>query len=125
VAGKLVPVAAKGVVRLVERLKGRGKGTEVKKPMADSILADLFKLAEQLVPGLGLPQGGEVGAIIQAAWEELNSAGKLKGEATALDPDAESTPAMPVLSKGTMLLCAAVLEREAAQLRKAAEDALD
>jgi hypothetical protein len=50
----------------------------------------------------------------------------LNGEATALDPDDEAPPAAgPVVSKPTLLLCAAVLEREAAELRKAANNAMD
>lgn len=121
--GKLLPVAAKGVVRLVERIKGHGNGPTEKKPMADGLLAALFGLLENAVPGLGLPQGDEVGQLVQSAWEALNKAGKLKGPDTSLDDD--EVPADAPFSKTTLVLCATLMEREAANMRKAAEHAMD
>lgn len=112
---KLIPIAAKGVVRLVERVKGRGNGPTDKKPMAEELLGGLLRAIQADVPGLGLPQGGEVGQLVQDAWAALQSSGKLKGHETALEDD--DTP--EGLSKGTLLLCAEVLESEAARIRKA------
>lgn len=113
---KLIPVASKVVVRLVEKLKGKGNGSTEKKPLAETYLAQVFGAIDAAVPGLGLPQGAEIGALVDKAVAALNEGGQLKGVDTSLDPD----EAHAAVSPEVLLLCAGLMEVEAARLRKAA-----
>ncbi len=103
----LLPVVLKGVVSLVERIKGNGKGPEEKKPLAVDIIKTLF--ASLQAPGVGLPKDDkEIGVLVESTVAELNAAGKLKGYATVVDSDIDA----PLLE-----LCAVLLEGQARRLR--------
>lgn len=104
----LIPAAARAVVALVEKIKGKGHGADEKKPLATEILQLVFGAVQKRTPGVGLPQdAAEVDGLVQTAWAELNSAGQLKGHATRLAS----------LDDATLELCASALECQAARLR--------
>lgn len=106
-----LPLAIKGIVALVDRLKGSGNGEKEKKPLAVALAKTLFEGLE--TPGLGLPKEvTEISRLVQDAWAELNAKGVLKGFDTQLD----AVPGM-AMDSPLMLLCAASLESQAARLR--------
>lgn len=72
------------VVKLVDRIFGRGGGKERKLPAALEIVKAI--VAKFAAPGVGLPGDDELSGWIQAAVDALNSAGELKGPQTVIDP---------------------------------------
>ena len=105
-----LPLALKGIVTLVERLKGNGSGKD-KKPLAVSLAKTLFDALRD-TPGLGLPESvEEIGNLVEATVTELNGAGRLKGYETVVD----------TIDAGTLTLCASMLELKAGQLRELAK----
>lgn len=104
----LLPVIAKGVVLLVDKIKGSGTGAE-KKPLATEILQLIFGNLQTSTPGLGLPSDmAGVGAIVEDTVKNLNDQGKLKGHATVVDSDIDAA---------LLNLCATFLESKARELR--------
>lgn len=106
----VLPLAVKGIVTLVEKIKGDGTGKE-KKPLAVNLIKTLFDSLKG-TPGLGLPDSvEEIGNLVEAVVKELNGAGQLKGHDTIVS----------TMDAGTLNLCATLMEGKAAQLRELAK----
>lgn len=104
----LLPIAVRGIVMLIDRIKGDGTGAE-KKPLAVDIVKLLFENLQKSTPGLGLPQSAaEIGKLVEDTVARLNGEGKLKGFATIVGDEIDS---------GLMIVCAAMLEQNAKRLR--------
>lgn len=104
----LLPVIAKGVVLLVDKIKGDGTGAE-KKPLATELLQLIFGNLRTSTPGLGLPNDAAgIGSIVEDTVKSLNGQGKLKGHATVVDS---------AIDAALLKLCATFLESKAQELR--------
>jgi len=107
----MLPAAIKGIIAIVDKIKGSGGGAE-KKPLAIDIVKLIFDTLQKTVPGLGLPQDvAEIAKVVQDNVDALNAAGALKGHDT-LVPLAVDAP--------LLTLCASLLETKASQLRQLA-----
>ena len=85
----LVPLLGKAVVKLVEKVHGRDplkpEQGPAKKFDAVSLFRRLLAAVQQEVPGLGMPEGEEIGNLIEAFHAELKAAGELRGVDTVVD----------------------------------------
>lgn len=72
------------VVKLVDRVFGRGGGKEKKLPAALDIVRAIVE--QFAAPGVGLPAEQELVSLIQNAVDALNKSGELKGADTVIDP---------------------------------------
>ena len=105
----LLPSIVKGIVAIVDKVKGSGSGAD-KKPLAVDLVTPIFSAIQKTTPGLGLPQdAGEIAKIVQDNVDALNAAGALKGHSTLVAPAVDG----PLL-----ILCASLLESKASQLRQ-------
>lgn len=93
------------VVKLAERLIGRGKGPE-KKSVAFDILKRILGVFAG--PGVGLPGDDELGQLIEAAVKTLNENKALVGEGTVVAEgvtDAQlATLGLQMIQQGMTLL---------------------
>ena len=81
--GSILSIGVPVVVKLVDRLLGRGNG-ESKKSIALDILKAIVK--RFAAPGVGLPGESELSDLVEAAVAALNQRGELQGEKTIIDP---------------------------------------
>lgn len=104
------PQIIEGVVKLVEKAFGRGKGQE-KKQTAITILDTIFRANPD--KSVSLPGADELSGIVDSVVRQLNSSGVLAGEQTPVeDATHVSVP------RETAALALTVLESQAAALRK-------
>ncbi len=70
------------VVKLVDRLRGKGGGADKKALALDMVKALVAQFA---APGVGLPGAEELGSLIESVVVDLNKKQELAGEATLID----------------------------------------
>lgn len=75
----------------IEKEVGAGQGPTVKKPLAMDVATPIVEAFAKI--GVGLPQGEELGGVIDEIVAAFNKDGVLKGAETELDP----TPRDPEL----------------------------
>lgn len=81
--GTILSVGVPVVVKLVDRLLGRGGGATKKSTALDILRAIVQRFA---APGVGLPGDGELADLVEGAVAVLNQRGELQGEKTIVDP---------------------------------------
>ncbi len=79
----LASVGVPIVVKLVEKIFGRGGGKQTKLPAALEVVKAIA--GHFAAPGVGLPGESELAGWIQSAVDALNKAGELKGPDTIVD----------------------------------------
>jgi hypothetical protein len=98
----LLPVAKSLVVKLVDKMIGSKNGDK-KRTLAVQIMDQILRGVESANPGVGLPQGPEVGDIIQEEWARLNSRGELNGHNTQISMSTPSPQVADVVDSSLYL----------------------
>jgi len=96
-AKTVLPLLGKGVVKLMDKIHGRGDADKNPTKKFDAVVTfrALMSALEQTLPGLSLPVGDEVGALIEQYHAELKAAGVLKGFDTEMEDPTIPSPSSP------------------------------
>lgn len=103
IATEVLPVVAPFVVKLVEKLFGKGNGPTVKLPTATDITTAVYNALAPVLQakGVALPTADQVKSLVQEAVDVLNKNGELQGHDTVVStsvPAAPATPAVPAVA---------------------------
>ncbi len=102
---ELVPVLGKSIVRLMDKIHGRGNPELNPKKKFDGValFQRLLQGLEKELPGLGLPEGEELGTLIEMFHSELKGAGALKGRDTIVDLPEPASPKLTTQEPPTLV----------------------